>query len=302
MDRLDCDRMFVMVLELGSFAQAAERLGTSASQASKLVSRLERELGAQLFKRSTRAISPTDVGQAYYERVKSLLDAFDALDADVRHTAGAPAGRLRISAPVTFGTTRLAPVMVEFARQYPKVELDVNFSDRRVNIVDEGYDLAIRIGKLEDSSLIARRLCDIRVVTVAAQDYLASHGTPRHWRELDGHDCIVDSNFRDPLHWHFIEREKTALYRINGRLRFSNAEACLRAAVAGLGITRVPTFVAGDALRRHQVVALLRDYDSPPLGLFALYPPAQHLARKSRTFIDFLVEAFARKPEWDIEF
>lgn len=299
MDRLDCDRMFIMVLEQGSFARAAARLGASSGQASKLISRLERDLGVQLFKRSTRALAPTEVGLAYYERVKSLVDAFDALDADVRHTARNPSGKLHISAPVTFGTTRLAPVMVDFARAYPDIELDVNFSDRRVSIVDEGFDLALRIGKLDDSSLIARKLCDIRVVTVAAPAYLARCGKPEHWQALADFDCIVDTNFRDPHHWHFLEQGELIPFPVHGRLRFSNAEACLKAVVAGLGIARLPTFVTGEAQAKGLVDTLLEPWESPPLGLYVIYPPSRHLAHKSRTFIDFLVTAFAGKPAWD---
>lgn len=299
MDRLDCDRMFVMVLELGSFARAAQRLNTSHGQASRLISRLEKELGIQLFKRSTRSLAPTDVGLAYYERVKVLIDAFDALDADVRHTARDPSGKLRISAPVTFGTRQLTPVMVNFAREYPNIELDVSFSDRRVNIVEEGFDLALRIGNLEDSSLIARKLCDIHVTTVASPAYLAGAGTPEHWKSLSEFDCIVDTNFRDPNHWHFHEDGRLIPFPVKGRLRFSNAEACLSAVVAGLGIARLPTFVAGDAIHRGEVVKLLTQWDTPPLGLYAIYPPSRHLAHKSRTFIDFLVGAFADQAWFD---
>lgn len=297
MDRLDCDRMFVAVLEVGSFAGAALRLGTSSGQASKLVSRLERELGVQLFKRSTRALSPTDIGLAYYERVKSLLDEFDALDDAVRDRAGAPGGQLKISAPVTFGTASLTPVLVAFARQFPLIELDVSFADRAVNIVDEGFDMAIRIGKLSNSSLIARRLGDVRVIIAAAPDYLQQHGTPQHWRDLAQHQCLIDTNFRDPWNWPFEDPPgKLVNTPVQGRLRFSNTEACLQAAVAGLGIARLPGFIAAPALKNSGVVPLLENYEIAPLGLFALYPPARYLTHKARLLIDFLADHFQRHP------
>jgi DNA-binding transcriptional LysR family regulator len=297
MDRLDCDRMFVAVLEVGSFAGAAERLGTSSGQASKLVSRLEQELGVQLFKRSTRALSPTEIGRAYYERVKTLLEAFDTLDATVRDSATTPSGRLKISAPGTFGTAVLASVLVEFARHYPQIELDVNFSDRAVNIVDEGFDMAIRIGKLDDSSLIARRLGDVPIRVAASSGYLLQHGTPQHWRDLAAHQCISDTNFRDPWHWPFVTPFGDSVSMpIRGRLCFSNTEACLQAAIAGLGIARLPGFIAAPALQRGEIVSLLEEFATPPMGLFALYPPARHLAQKTRLLIDFLAAHFQYHP------
>ncbi len=292
MDRLDCDRMFVAVLEVGSFAGAAARLGTSSGQASKLVSRLEQQLGVQLFKRSTRALSPTEIGRAYYERVKTLLEAFDALDATVQENARSPTGRLKISAPGTFGTAVLASVLVAFARHYPLIELDVNFSDRAVNIVDEGFDMAIRIGKLDDSSLIARRLGEVPIRLAAAPGYLL-----QHWRDLATHQCISDTNFRDPWHWPFVTPcGDSVSMPIRGRLCFSNTEACLQAALAGLGIARLPGFIAAPALQRGEIVTLLEDFAPPAMGLFALYPPARHLAQKTRLLIDFLAEHFRLHP------
>lgn len=300
MERLDCDRMFIAVMETGSFTAAAQRLGTSHGQASKLISRLEGELGVQLFRRSTRALAATDVGNAYYEKVRLLLAEYDALNDSVRNTSGSPVGRLRLSAPVTFGTTQLTPHLIEFARQYPGIEIDVSFADRVVNLVDEGFDIALRIGRLDDSSLVARKLCDIRVITVAAPSYLTARGTPGHWNELAQHDCIIDTNFREPGRWPFLDEHQTVhAHPVSGRLKFSNAEVCLQAACSGLGITRVPTFVAGVALGSKAVVPILAACEVPPLGLFAVYPPAKYLANKSRTFIDYLVSAFAGQPRWE---
>jgi len=297
MDRLECARMFVTVLETGSFSAAALRLGTSSSQASKRVSKLEQQLGVQLFKRSTRALSPTDVGRSYYERVKNLLDAFDALDASVRESANTPTGRLKISAPGSFGTAVLSPVLVAFARRYPLIELDVSFSDRAVNIVDEGFDLAIRIGNLSDSSLVARKLGEVHVRIAASPVYLEQFGKPQHWQDIRQHQCIIDTNFRDPLHWPFADGSgEMVSIPIQGRLRFANTEACLQAAIAGLGIARLPGFIAAPALRRGEIVRLLENFDIPPLGLFAVYPPARHLAHRARLLIDFLATHFSEVP------
>ncbi|MCT4494033.1 LysR substrate-binding domain-containing protein [Bosea minatitlanensis] len=235
MDRLDCDRMFVAVLDTGSFATAARRLGVSSGQASKLVSKLETDLSVQLLKRTTRALSPTEVGQAYYERMKALLEEFDTLDASVRNASGAPAGRLRLTAPMSFGTLQLAPVLLDFARAFPDIQLDVGFSDRVVNLIDEGFDVAVRIGNPVDSSLIARKLYDARIVVVAASSYLERYGEPLRADDLVRHDCIIDSNFRDPLNWRFAPASAagSTVIAVSGRLRFSNGETCLAAARAG---------------------------------------------------------------------
>lgn len=300
MERLDCDRMFVAVMETGSFTGAAQRCGTSHGQASKLISRLEHELGVNLLRRSTRSLTPTEVGLAYYERIRQLLIDYDALNDSVRNIANAPSGLLRISAPVTFGASQLTPHLVAFARRYPEIELDVSFADRLVSVVDEGFDLALRIGNLADSSLVARRLCAIRNVLVAAPDYLAQHGEPAHWQQLEQHSLIVDTNFRDPWHWPFLDaHQQLHAQPVRGRMKFSNAEVCLEAACAGLGIARVPVFVAGQALKEQRVKPLLTAYEAPPLALFAVYPPARYLAQKSRVLIDFLVDAFAPQPEWE---
>ncbi len=301
MDRLECDRMFIAVIDTGSFAAAAIRLGTSTGQASKLVSRLEANLGVQLIKRTTRAMSLSEAGRAYYERVKVLVEDFDALDASVRNTSGAPSGRLRITAPITFGTTQLAEVLIRFATAYPDIQLEVSFSDRVVNLVDEGFDAAVRIGQPADSSLIARKLCPMRIVLIASPGYLAARGTPRVPVDLAGHDCVVDTNFHDPLSWRFKtdDGKQSLSTTVQSRIHFTNAEACVAAAEAGLGIARVPSFVAGTKLRAGAVQSVLGAFEDEPRGLYALYPPARHLALKVRVLVDFLADSFRGQPIWD---
>src|SRR5476649_1641864 len=298
MERRQCDRMFVAVLETGSFARAAARLGTSAGQSSKLVSRLEEQLGVQLIKRTTRALAATEVGQAYYQRIKILLDV---LDASVRQAAGAPSGRLRLSAPTSFGATQLTGVLIDFAREFPAIELDVSFADRLVSLVDEGFDLAIRIGRLDDSSLIARKLCQVRIVLTASPDYVAQHGAPLSPHELVNHNCIIDTNFRDPFNWQFgsITEQAQTSVPVSGRLHFSNAEACLTAAASGLGIARIPSFIAGPSLRQGMLLPVLSAMEVTPLGLYAVYPAARHLALKVRALVDFLAQRYMGEPDWD---
>ena len=300
MDRLDCDRMFVAVLESGGFSRAAARLGTSSGQASKLVSKLEADLGVQLLNRTTRALSPTELGQAYFEQIKRLLEEFDALDDSVRHASGKASGRLGLTVPMSFGTAQLAPVLIDFARAYPDIQLDVSFSDRVVNLVDEGFDVAVRVGNPSDTSLIARKLCPMRVVTAASPAYLGEKGEPLAPAQLADHDCIIDTNFRDPGVWRFRTPEgEPVRVAVHGRLRFSNPEVCIAAAVAGLGVARVPSFIAGPRLARRELTQVLGAFELPPSGLFVVYPPGRHLAARVRALVDFLSERFRGVPSWD---
>lgn len=293
--------MFAAVIDTGSFAAAASRLGTSTGQASKLVSRLEKELGVQLIMRTTRALSLSEVGRAYYERIKGIIEDLEALDASVRNAAGTPSGRLRVTAPVTFGTTQLTPLLISFAAAFPDIQLDIGFNDRLVNLVDEGFDAAIRIGQPADSSLIAKKLCPVRIVLVSSPSYLEAHQIPERPTDLADHSCIIDTNFHDPQSWRFnsIDRKGMIVTDVRGRLNFSNAEACLAAAEAGLGIARVPSFVAGASLRAGTVRSVLSQYEDQSRGLYAVYPPGRHLALKVRVLVDFLANAFRGQPQWD---
>ena len=190
--------MFLAVIESGSFTAAADRLGASSGQASKLVARLEAELGVRLLNRTTRAVATTEAGRAYAERLRPLMEEFDTLDLSIRDISQVPRGSLRLSVPLTFGGLELAPTLNDFASHYPEIALDVAFSDRFVNLVDEGFDLAVRIGRLDSSSLIVRRLYAVRLVVVAAPEYLARAGRPKDPGDLPHHACIIDTNLRDP--------------------------------------------------------------------------------------------------------
>lgn len=302
MDRLESDRMFVAVMETGSFTAAADRLGTSSGQASKLVSRLESELGVRLLNRTTRAVSATEAGQAYFDRIRPLLDEFDSLDASIRDASHAPRGRLRLTAPLTFGTMELAPTLNAFALQYAEIELDVSFSDRVVNLVDEGFDMGVRVGRPSDSSLIARKLCDVRIVVIGSSAYLKRRGEPQTPDDLVTLDCIIDTNFKEPNRWPFRDDRGNLIgVTISGRLRYSNAEACLNAAEAGLGLACVPSFVAGDALRTGRVRRVLQSFETEPYAVHALYPHSRHLAGKVRVLVDFLVARYRAKPAWETD-
>ena len=299
MDRLACDRMFAAVMESGGFTAAADRLGTTSGQASKLVSRLEGALGVRLLNRTTRAVSPTEAGQAYYDRLRPLLDEFDSLDAAVHDATQKPRGRLRLTAPLTFGGLELTPILNQFALRWPEIEMEVSFSDRVVNLVDEGFDMGVRVGRPDDSSMILRKLCDVRIIVIAASEWLDRHGAPEAPEDVKELPCIIDTNFRDPGRWPFRQDGKRIDIPVRGRLRYSNAQACLLAAEAGLGLACVPSFVAADALRAGRVRQVLRDFEAEPYGAHAIYPHSRHLAAKVRVLVDFLAESYRGTPPWD---
>jgi DNA-binding transcriptional LysR family regulator len=299
MDRLEADRMFVAVMETGSFTAAAARCGTSSGQASKLVARLESELGVRLLNRTTRSVSPTEAGQAYFDRLRPLLEDYQNLEAQVRDATKAPRGSLRLTAPLSFGVAELTPALNAFALYYPDIQLDVGFSDRIVNLVDEGFDMAVRVGRPEDSSLISRKLCDVRLVVVGAPAYLDRAPAPATPESVAEHDCIIDANFRDPGRWPFRIAGVERPMPVRGRVRYANAEACLLAAEAGLGLACVPAFVAGAAIRSGRVTRVLADFEPAPYGVHALYPHSRHLAAKVRALVDFLAERYRGTPRWE---
>ena len=297
MDRLDEIRAFAAVADARSFTQGARKLDVSGAQISKLVARLENRLGARLLNRTTRDVSLTDTGMAYLERARDLLESFDALETSVRDQSG-PSGSLKISAPVSFGKNQLTPALLDFATVCLAVSLDVTFSDRMVNLVEEGFDVAVRIGHLTDSSLVARRLAAVRMVTCASPNYLAGAGAPMTPQDLAGHEVILDTNVRDATLWRFGRRGEAREVRVSGRLRFNGAEACVEAAVKGFGITRTPAFAAAEDLRNGRLVPLLCRFEPEEIHVHAIYPHARHLAAKVRAFVDFLAQRYAGEPEW----
>ncbi|ACG77580.1 transcriptional regulator,LysR family [Phenylobacterium zucineum HLK1] len=297
MDRLDELAAFVAVADARSFTQGARKLGVSSAQVSKLVARLENRLGARLLNRTTRDVSLTDTGQAYLERARDLLDGFEALETSVKDQSG-PSGRLKVSAPVSFGRNQLTPALLDFAAGCSAVSLDVVFSDRMVNLVEEGFDVAVRIGHLSDSSLVARRLAAVRLVTCASPDYLARAGTPTTLADLARHEAVLDTNARDPTVWRFGPQSDTRDVRVHGRLSFSGAEACAAAGVAGFGLIRSPAFAVAEDLRAGRLVPVLCNYEPEVIHVHAVYPHARHLAAKVRAFVDFLAARYAGEPEW----
>lgn len=297
MDRIEEIRGFVAVADGRSFAQAARRLGISTAQMSKLVARLEDRHGTRLLNRTTRNVSLTAAGRAYLAGARELLDMFDQLEILVGD-AGGPRGLLRLSVPVSFGAVEIGPALLDFAAAHALVGLEVFFSDRAVNLVEEGFDAAVRIGSLSNSTLVARRLATSRIVTCAAPAYLDHYGAPRAPDELAGREIIIDLNPADPFVFRFGRGAVRQSVRVDGRLRFAGAQACLAAARAGLGITRAPAFAAVDDLRAGRLRPLLCEFEPDPVSIHAVYPQTRHLAAKVRAFVDFLAARFAGEPAW----
>ncbi|MBU3029473.1 LysR family transcriptional regulator [Paracoccus marinaquae] len=299
MDRLAADRMFAQVVRLGGFSAAAAQLGTSPGQASKLVSKLEAHLGVRLLNRTTRALAPTPEGEAYFTRITAILEALDDLDDSLREAGQNPRGQLRLTAPLSFGTTQLMPALADFAQAHPGIALDVQFTDSVMGLAEHGFDAAIRVGQPRDSALKARKLGMVRSRIVAAPAYLARRGTPRVPEDLAGHAIVTDTNFTRPDDWEFrAEGGQIFTLPLPGRLRFSNAEACVIAAEAGLGVTRVPDFISARAVRAGRLVELLPAFRAGDSGVHALTPAGRHMPSRLRILLDHLRDRWGPDHDW----
>lgn len=286
---------FVRVAETGAFSRAAERMGMSKSILSRRVARLESQLGARLLTRTAQGAQPTEVGQAYFERAANILADLEAAEEVVAEAVTQVAGPVRLSAPLSFGVEHLAPALAEFAEAHPRVELDISFDDRPVDLAAGGFDLAVRIGALKDSSLVARRIAPVRKVPAASPAYLDAHGRPSHPRDLAGHDILLYAGEQ----WRFRVGGKWEYVRGRPRLRADNGEMLRAAAEAGLGVCILPSFIAAPAFERGTLEPLLRDYPLEEGGLYAVMPPGRATTARVRALVDFLVERFGPEPAWD---
>ena len=298
MDRFAALRVFTMVVDEGGFAAAARRLNLSRAMAAKRVQALEDALGARLLTRTTRKVSLTEVGQRYYERIGLMLSELDAADAEAREAAATLTGALRITAPVTFGVRYIAPILPDFLMANPGVSVDVAYADRYVDLIEDGFDLAIRIGQLEDSSLIARKLASCAMACAASPDYLARRGTPQDPQDLSAHDCLVYAYAPVSDIWRFERDGERRSVRVRGRMRANNGEALVLAAAAGAGVYMCPDFIICDALRDGQLTPVLSDWAATPRDVYAVYPGGRRPPLKTRAFVDFLARAFAGDPPW----
>ncbi|MFO1038634.1 MAG: LysR family transcriptional regulator [Geminicoccaceae bacterium] len=299
MDRLTALTAFVRTVELGSQAAAAAELGLSRTMLGRHLQALEQRLGMRLINRTTRKQSLTEAGLAFFTRCSAALAELDAAERSVSSLQAEPQGLLRLNAPMSFGMRHLGAAVAAYCDAHPRVRVEMVLNDRLVDLVEEGYDVAIRIGRLRDSSLIARWLAPCRIVVCASPRYLERAGLPQTPADLTGHNCLLYSYSSDGDHWTLRRGTSEERVKVSGNLVANNGDVAVAAAIAGQGIVMQPTFLVGDALRSGDLVRVLPEYEVPTLDIHALYPHPRNLSPKVRSFVDFLVNRFGASPSWD---
>lgn len=289
-------RLFVQVMESGSFTAAADQLGLSKQYVSRRLMQLEGRLGTRLLNRSTRRLDVTPLGQSYYESAVRLLAEVEHVEQGIAGQNAEPRGTIRISAPLSFAMVHLGSILPQFLKRYPLVSVEVDLSDRPVDLLSEGYDVVLRIGVLEDSSLIARRIASIPRVYCCSPGYLAERGQPQVPDDLSTHDCLPYGHSRQ-VQWRFQHKGKSLNQTVTGRMRANNGEVLKDAAIAGLGIAYLPMFIVGDALADGRLVTVLHDYATEALQLSAVYPQHRQGSRPVQVLIDFLRQSLDHSTE-----
>ena len=300
MESLSDIAVFVQVIESGSFTAAADRLGISKSVVSKYVSRLENQLGAQLLNRTTRKLHLTEVGRAFYERSQRGLLEIEEAKAEVSRLQEKPRGKLRINVPMSFGITHIAPIVQDFLKLYPDLSIDMNLEDRKVDLIEEGLDMAIRISELSDSSLVARRLGPCRHVICATPEYLERKGIPRTPNDLHDHNVLTFKYQDSPTQWQFLSPDgKASSIDVSGTIQMNNSLALREALLNHAGVMLTPTFIVGDDIKSGKLQAVLPQYKLRELSIYAVYHHRRHLSPKVRAFIDYLAAHISDTPYWD---
>jgi DNA-binding transcriptional LysR family regulator len=300
MDKFEDIQAFIAVVDAGSFTAAADKLGSAKSAVSRRVSALEERLGVQLLHRTTRVLNLTETGRSYYDHGTRILADLAEAEAAVQQQHGELRGTLRFALPLSFGVRHMCGPIATFTKQHPKVRFDLDLNDRRVDLIEDNFDLALRIGRLADSSLIARRLFDVHAVVCASPNYLNVHGTPQTPEDLKNHQCLVYSNLGDPDRWNYEDRDgNEGTVKVNSEMSASSGDFLSNAAAHGMGVVIQPTFIASAAIRAGNLMPILTDYSWPISPAYAVYPPTRHLSYRVRAFIDFLADKFAGTPQWD---
>ena len=295
MDRFQEMTVFAAVVDAGSFIGAAQSLPMSKAVVSRLVAELENRLGVRLLNRTTRTLSLTQEGLAFYLRCKSVLADVEEAEAEVMARRGLARGVLKLNVPVTFGVMHLAPLWGEFMSQNPEVILDVTLSDRVVDLVDEGYDLAVRIGRLSSSTLVSRQIASTRMVLCASPDYLKRRGTPQHPSELASHDLIAYSLMSTGDHWELTGQEGTLSVKVKPRMKTNSGDTCVQVAIDGQGVIFQPSFIVDQLIKAGKLLALLPEYTTIEYGIYAVYASRQNVSPKVRVLIDYLLKVFKAK-------
>lgn len=298
MDRLTRIKTFISVVETGSFSAGSERMGLSRAAASKYVSQLEAHLGGRLLNRTTRHVSTTESGRIYFQRCKEILSNLEEADGLVSGLTAQPRGTLRTTAPTFLASRYVLPVIKDFRQTYPELNVELMCTERFVDLVDEGYDLAIRISNLADSELIARRLSSCRHVLVASPAYVANSPPLREPGDLSQHASLLYAYLPGSM-WPFAKDGKDYSFRVSPVVRSNNPDVLLEAAVSGMGVGLLPTFVTSDAIRRGELKVLLDDYTSIQLSIYAVYASRHHVPAKIKLFVDYLRQCIGDPPPWD---
>jgi len=294
MESLEGLPVFVRAARDGSFSAAARALGLTPSAVSKQIGRLEDQLSVRLFNRTTRRLSLTEEGAAFFERASRILADLDDAAAAVSSLRGEARGRLRVTMPTAFGVIHLLPSLPGFLARHPEVTLEIDLNDRFVNMIEEGFDVALRVGDLQDSSLIGRRIAANRRVMAAAPSYLKDRKAPATPDDLAGHNCLIYTYRTQRNDWHLVDAEgEERLVTVSGNLETNNPMMLRASALAGLGIVLLPLWIIGPDIKAGRLVQLLPDYHWPDSAIQAVYPPGRHLSARVRAFVDFLVEQFA---------
>lgn len=300
MDKLTSMLVFTKVAKLNSFAEAAKELGISRAMATKHVMQLENSLGVRLINRTTRRLSLTEVGMVYNERCIQLLDDIEELELAATQLQTEPRGKLKISAPPFFGAFHLAPVVADYLQIYPDIKVDLIVQGGTVDLIEEGIDLAINVGELNDSSLISRKIASSRRVVCGAPKYFEQHGVPMHPNELREHNCLVNWSIPPRDTWRFLETDGTrTTVKVKGTLQANIADVVRLAAINGLGLILLPTYIVGQDLQKGRLKAVLTEFEPMPLEIYAMYPHRKHLSAKVRTFVDFLYDRLQPRPYWE---
>ena len=297
MDTIEGMRVFAAVAAENSFTRGARRIGISTKLASKYIRQLEERLDIQLFNRTTRNVALTDVGRAYYDRCLPLLDQFDEVEDAVKDRHKTPAGLIRMTAPTGFGEAILTPALAEFLTLYPGINVELILTNQHMSLVEEGLDLAIRIGTPKDSTMMARKLAPMRVVFCAAPSYLKKYGRPPHPSHLDQHACITDTNFRGGSMWPYREGDHVEHVRVTGPFAVNTPKSACDMARQGLGISLSPLYIATPYIQDGSLEALFEQHEAFDFGVHALYPHNRHLSARIRVLVDFLAEKCRNLPD-----
>jgi len=292
-------RVFTTVVDAGSFAAAADKLDLSRGMTSRYLAQIEKHLGVRLLNRTTRRLSLTEAGEDYYQRAAQVLGLVEEAEQQAARGAAEPRGTLRINAPVSFGIRHLGAALGEYLARCPQLKADLTLNDRFVDLVEEGFDVAVRIARRIDPGLVARPIARARVIACTSPAYLKKHGAPKSPADLERHNCLTYAYGGPQNTWQFARKGREVSVRVRGNLHGNNGEILGRAAVAGLGIVLQPAFLVHEHLRAGKLKRVLPGWEAESVTVYAVYPSRQFLAPKVRSFVDFLVERFGGKPEWE---